>query len=79
MRSEMACPWPASGAFSGYADRHRRWLATPLETTMPKRGKYQLSATRGEDEVLRQGFDNLDEANRRSPRRWGGIPIARSG
>jgi len=27
-------------------------------------GTYQLTATRGGDEVLRQGFNDLDEANR---------------
>ena len=28
------------------------------------RGKYQLTATRGAVEVLRQGFDDLEEAHR---------------
>jgi hypothetical protein len=26
-------------------------------------GKYQLTATRGDDEVLRQSFDDIDQAN----------------
>jgi hypothetical protein len=40
-------------------------FAELMNTTTPKMtpGKYQLTATRGEDEILRQRFNDPDEAD----------------
>ena len=42
-------------------------------------GKYRLTATRGNDEVLRKGFRDFDEACQAAAQHWCGTPIAKSG